>query len=224
MTRFLLAALAVATIALTAAPVAAKQRTLRYVNAPSTIDVAAIPAYPTADAVRAGRQPSRAASRRVAASAPRHPGLEARMASPEARQGESTGSGVVRSAKTGATARVAPRHRAKFQAYIDDLESRGAAVYYMGGLRRGRCSLASQHPCGGALDVCQDRRDRVSGRKNCHLPQRADLISIAARHGLFEGGQWCNGDMGHAQVIPTASTCSRNLYADVASFHARSRP
>src|SRR6185312_2100684 len=33
------------------------------------------------------------------------------------------GAGIVRSAKTGATAHVAPSHAAAFQAYIDDLES-----------------------------------------------------------------------------------------------------
>src|SRR6185437_15292464 len=65
------------------------------------------------------------------------------------------GAGIVRSAKTGATAHVAPGHAAAFQAYIDDLESHGATVRFMGGYRAGVCSPRHEHPCGKALDVCQ---------------------------------------------------------------------
>lgn len=220
MTRIVLL-LAIATIALIAPAEA------RSLNSPATaaqqIDVAAIPAYPTANQARAGRQPWAAgrgalAGRRTAARAP-----EARKASPAPRQAES-GSGIVRSAKTGATARVSPRYAGRFQAYVNALESGGASIYYMGGYRRGRCSAGSQHPCGMALDVCQDRRDHVSGHKNCNLPGRSELIRIAAAHGLFEGGQWCHGDMGHAQVTPTASSCGRNLYAAVTAFKEKSSP
>lgn len=221
MTRILLAALAVASFASLTAPAEARPTSAKV--ALVQIDVAAIPAYPFAGPVKATPARRAGASRSAKRSGARHRAVEASKAIPAPPQGQ-IGSGIVRSAKTGASARVAPRHRAKFQAYVDDLESRGASIHYMGGLRRGRCSLASQHPCGGALDVCQDSRDRVSGRKNCHLPSRAELISIAAAHGLFEGGQWCHGDMGHAQVIPTASSCSRNLYAAVTEFHARVRP
>src|SRR5262245_11951430 len=62
---------------------------------------------------------------------------------------------IVRSSKTGATARVGAAYRAKFQAYIDDLENSGATIRFMGGLRRGRCSGRHMHSCGRALDVCQ---------------------------------------------------------------------
>jgi hypothetical protein len=82
---------------------------------------------------------------------------------------------------------VGTRYRAEFQAYIDDLEANGAAVYFMGCIRRGRCSMRHKHPCGRALDVCQTARGRVSAR--CHLPGRARMAWIAARHGLFEGGE-----------------------------------
>jgi len=58
--------------------------------------------------------------------------------------------------------------------------------------------MRSQHPCGKALDVCQHRRGVVD--PSCHLPGRAELGKIAASHGLFEGGRWCNSDYGHAQV------------------------
>ncbi|MGA7528077.1 MAG: hypothetical protein WBW11_12725, partial [Pseudolabrys sp.] len=63
--------------------------------------------------------------------------------------------GVVMSRKTGSRARVGVAYAARFQAYIDDLEANyGARVLFMGGIRPGRCSLSSEHPCGKALDVC----------------------------------------------------------------------
>ena len=114
--------------------------------------------------------------------------------------------GVVVSSKTGARARVGVAYAARFQAYIDDLENNyGARVLFMGGLRPGRCSIGSQHPCGKALDVCQHRRGVVD--PGCHLPGRAELGKIAASHGLFEGGRWCNSDYGHAQVDESPGGC-----------------
>ncbi|HYC17295.1 MAG TPA: hypothetical protein VEC94_08815 [Pseudolabrys sp.] len=114
--------------------------------------------------------------------------------------------GIIVSAKTGARARVGVRYAARFQAYIDDLENNyGARVLFMGGIRPGRCSPSSEHPCGKALDVCQLRRGVVDRR--CKLPGRIVLGQIAAAHGLFEGGRWCNSDYGHAQVDTTASAC-----------------
>ena len=110
--------------------------------------------------------------------------------------------GFVISSKTGARARVGLRSVARFQAYIDDLENNhGARVLFMGGVRPGSCSPSSEHPCGKALDVCQLRRGVVDPR--CKLPARAELGRIAASHGLFEGGRWCNSDYGHAQVDAT---------------------
>ena len=114
--------------------------------------------------------------------------------------------GIVVSAKTGARARVGVAYAARFQAYIDDLEKNyGARVLFMGGIRRGQCSIASEHPCGKALDVCQLRRGVVDPR--CNLPGRVTLGRIAAGHGLFEGGRWCNSDYGHAQFDVTAPAC-----------------
>jgi len=115
--------------------------------------------------------------------------------------------GVIVSSKTGAHARVGIVYAARFQAYIDDLENNyGVRVLFMGGLRPGRCSMRSQHPCGKALDVCQHRRGVVD--PSCHLPGRAELGKIAASHGLFEGGRWCNSDYGHAQVDESVSWSS----------------
>lgn len=121
--------------------------------------------------------------------------------------------GVVISSRTGARARVGTRYAARFQAYIDDLENNhGARVLFMGGIRAGSCSPSSEHPCGKALDVCQLRRGVVDPR--CKLPGRAALGQIAARHGLFEGGRWCNSDYGHAQIdVTRACGDSRNRIA-----------
>jgi hypothetical protein len=114
--------------------------------------------------------------------------------------------GVVVSRKTNARARVGIAYAARFQAYIDDLENNyGARVLFMGGIRRGQCSPSSEHPCGKALDVCQLRRGVVDPR--CKLPGRITLGQIAAAHGLFEGGRWCNSDYGHAQVGVTSGAC-----------------
>ena len=121
-------------------------------------------------------------------------------------------SGVIVSARTGARARVGVAYAARFQAYIDDLENNyGARVLFMGGIRPGRCSPSSEHPCGKALDVCQLRRGVVDRR--CNLPGRAVIGQIAAAHGLFEGGRWCNSDYGHAQVGTTASACGERRIA-----------
>jgi hypothetical protein len=117
-----------------------------------------------------------------------------------------TSPGVVTSHKTGARARVGIAHAARFQAYIDDLErNHGARVLFMGGIRPGHCASYSLHPCGRALDVCQLSRGVVDAR--CHLPPRRTLAQIAAAHGLFEGGRWCNSDYGHAQLGVTAGDC-----------------
>jgi hypothetical protein len=118
--------------------------------------------------------------------------------------------GVVISLKTGAKARVGISYAARFQAYIDDLENNyGARVLFMGGIRPGHCSPASEHPCGKALDVCQRRRGVVDPR--CNLPGRVSLGRIAASHGLFEGGRWCDSDYGHAQIGVTAAACSDKI-------------
>ena len=120
--------------------------------------------------------------------------------------GNGNPAGVVVSRKTNARARVGIAYAARFQAYIDDLENNyGARVLFMGGIRRGQCSPSSEHPCGRALDVCQLRRGVVDPR--CKLPGRITLGQIAAAHGLFEGGRWCNSDYGHAQVGVTSGAC-----------------
>jgi hypothetical protein len=125
--------------------------------------------------------------------------------------------GLVVSRKTGARAHVAPRYAEQFQAYVDNLERDGATVRFMGGIRRGRCWPGGLHPCGKALDVCQLSRARVDGR--CHLPGRQQLAAIAARRGLFEGGQWCRSDYGHAQVGVSAAACGSSRVNSARRHH-----
>ncbi len=111
--------------------------------------------------------------------------------------------------RAGAVAYVLRAQVARFQGYVRALEARGATIFYMGGIRRGRCSPAHQHPCGEALDVCQDARGKVSGLKDCHLPPPPEMAEIAEAHGLQEGSTWCRRpDYGHAQVIRTGSRCA----------------
>ena len=125
---------------------------------------------------------------------------------PAALDANGNAAGIIISSKTGARTRVGVAYAARFQAYIDDLEKNyGARILFMGGLRPGRCSIFGEHPCGKALDVCQLRRGVVDPR--CNLPGRVALGRIAASHGLFEGGRWCDSDYGHAQVDVTAPAC-----------------
>ena len=136
----------------------------------------------------------------------RHPAPDADRHRQPALGAKSNMAGIVTSRKTGARARVGIAHAARFQAYIDDLESNHSArIFFMGGIRPGRCSSSRMHPCGKALDVCQLRRGVVDPR--CHLPPRRTLAQIASSHGLFEGGRWCNSDYGHVQLGMTARDC-----------------
>ena len=129
--------------------------------------------------------------------------------------------GLVISKKTGAHARVGVQYAARFQAYVDDIEAHGGVVRFMGGIRRGKCWSGGMHPCGRALDVCQTGRGRVDAR--CHLPGRHALAQIAAAHGLFEGGQWCHSDYGHAQAGESAAACGHRHQDAPATMIARHR-
>jgi hypothetical protein len=134
----------------------------------------------------------------------------------EADANGNSATGIVRSAKTGAIAHVSPEYAPRFQSYVDDIESTGAAVKFMGGWRRGRCGPRHQHSCGKAIDVCQLARGDVDA--SCHLPGRVVMGALALKNGLFEGGLWCDNDYGHAQVDISAEACRKNLYAAVRKF------
>jgi hypothetical protein len=168
------------------------------------VDVAAIPAYRIASDAPAGhRARGHRASRRVRR---HHGGGRTVLRAPRA-----SGAGIVRSGKTGATARVAARYVGRFQSYIDAIEASGARVLFMGGIRRGHCSQRHKHSCGMALDVCQLARGVVDAR--CGLPAAAAIAAMAVRFGLLEGGIWCHGDYGHAEVAPGARACPGRAYA-----------
>ena len=119
----------------------------------------------------------------------------------------SIGSGVIRSHKTGATARVSPKAAPAMQAMLNDLEENyGAKIKFIGGYRAGTCSgdthyclLRHQHWFGYAMDVCQTDRGVVD--PSCMLPEPAVFNKIARAHGLYEGSVWCNGDYGHVQFL-----------------------
>lgn len=113
---------------------------------------------------------------------------------------DANGNGMVRSS-TGATAHVSPRYAGRFQALVEKLEAAGANVLTLGGIRKGRCSDGSQHPCGMALDVCQLRYGVVLAK--CHLPSREKMAEIARSVGLQSASEWCHPDTGHFQVMPT---------------------
>lgn len=131
-----------------------------------------------------------------------------------------SGTGIVISHKTGATARVAVSFAAKAQAVVDDLEqNHGAVIRFMGGYRRGRCASWSLHPCGLAIDLCQTARGRVDPR--CHMPSRSVEIQVARAHSAYSGGVWCNQDRGHIQSRETAASCGQTLYSAVATFKSK---
>lgn len=140
-------------------------------------------------------------SRRAVASRTAHGSGQVERSGSVASLAETGGSGVIRSAKTGATATgISPRYQPQFQALLDDFEAHGATVYYMGARRSGSCSLASQHPCGWAVDFCQDSYGHVSGARDCHLPLPAEFHDLVVKHGLFDGSVWCHSDYGHVQA------------------------
>ena len=122
------------------------------------------------------------------------------------------GSGRIVSRVTGATAAVSGSVRDVFQRYVDAVEAAGGRIKFMHGIRAERCAPPRhKHACGWALDVCQHSRDVVDG--GCHLPGRQELIAIADRVGLTEGGQWCRGDRGHVEYGPSAGPCGSRRYA-----------
>lgn len=194
MTRYFLIAFAALFIA---SPAEAHRS---YRTAPSVapkIDVAAIPAYPIEQSTKGYRHTRQIGTRARKAVREASAPIQAEQANPGPRPLDS---GVIRSEKTGATARVDSAYQAKFQALLDDFEAHGATVYYMGGRRPGHCSLGSQHPCGWAVDFCQDYRGHVSGARDCNLPRPAEFHALVRAHGLYDGSVWCSTDYGHVQA------------------------
>lgn len=220
--RLSLAVLAALSLSILAVPADAKARKARaaHGHAVITCDLRGC-SDNLALAGKTANAPGRAASRSARSSRTAVGSGRSRKVSLRPPQGES-GPGIIRSGKTGATARVDPRHAAKFQAYVDDLEANhGASIRFMGGWRPGSCALDNQHACSQAIDVCQTGWGRVDRR--CNLPSRVTLAKLARVHGLFDGAEWCGRrgpDTAHVQVRFSGS-CYGNLYAAVSDFKSR---
>jgi hypothetical protein len=106
-------------------------------------------------------------------------------------------SGVIRS-RHGATARVSPRHTAKFQCLIDWLDEQGFRIAAMTGFAQ-RPYGGSLHPIGGALDIDQAGRNYLTRGKR----YPAGVNEAASRCGLLHGDRtaWPRyPDYGHFQV------------------------
>ena len=105
------------------------------------------------------------------------------------------------SGKTGAGARAGIAYAARFQAYIDDLETNhGARVLFMGGIVRLMFDFR-EHPRGKASDVCQLRHGAVDQRAICpavRCSARSPLQTVGSKRTR------CNSDDGHAQIGVTA--------------------
>lgn len=158
------------------------------------------------------------AGQRAASRARKRSDSHGKAAYLEITHARASGPGIVRSHKTGATARVSPRFAPIAQAVVDAMEAAGATIKFMGGYRPGPCSPASLHPCGLAIDLCQLARGVVDRR--CNMPSRSAENAIARANGAFSGGEWCNQDRGHIQMLNTAGRCGQTLYSAVGKFKA----
>ena len=105
--------------------------------------------------------------------------------------------GVVRS-RSGASARVAKQHTAKFQCLVDWLDDHKFHIKSMGGIAS-RPYAGSLHPIGAALDIDQARRNALFRGKR----YPAGINQAAASCGLMHGDRsvWrSHPDYGHFQV------------------------
>lgn len=80
----------------------------------------------------------------------------------------------------------------------------------------GTCAGCLMHPDGLALDFRQARRDVTE------IPMdRYTVSKIAEKNGMFSGGDWCGGDLGHFELTKrNANVCPKrkNLYAAIERF------
>lgn len=129
---------------------------------------------------------------------------------------------VVRS-RAGATARVNPAHRAKFQCLIDRLDASGYRIRFMGGYRRTYIAgtrYRSKHWVGNALDINQYGRNVTRPR----MPAAAGAMARAC--GLTPGSDWRGSpDTGHFEVPGNFSAAPHNsgAVADMADPVAENR-
>lgn len=104
------------------------------------------------------------------------------------------GHGNVRS-KSGATARVNPKYREKFQCLIDKLDDHGYKINIIGGYRKTKIAgtnIWSKHASGNAIDINQYSRGYTKPR----IPKASDQWAIDC--GLYPGSFF--GDRGHFEI------------------------
>lgn len=111
-------------------------------------------------------------------------------------------------------ASVASSAQPILQCVLDHVEAAGVRITALGGIRPGRCSTASMHPCGKALDINQTARD-VNG------PPRYVSSAAALACGAVSGSWWSrNPDNGHFQVGGWAGTHGEQTFAaERQSYH-----
>lgn len=98
--------------------------------------------------------------------------------------------------KSGSHSKVHARFQAPMQAILNDIESKGYTIKYIG-CYRSDWGVAGAHPQGRACDACQWARNRTDGRKGCNLPSDTELNQIARNHGCVHGAEWGLPDRGH---------------------------
>ncbi len=79
---------------------------------------------------------------------------------------------------------VASTMAGRFTSFCRELAGTGYKIEFVGGWRPGSCSFGSRHPCGGAIDINQTARNRVTQR----FP--AGINAMARRPGLLHGAEW----------------------------------
>lgn len=180
-----LAALAVATIALS---VPAEARHHRNAQFYPIFDAAAAPAYPIEHQDRAPRA-SRAVSRSV------EPAETAHHSQEEAEPARQPSHGLVSIQCGKGHIKVAATAAVQFAGFCRDLW----AVYHwakgQGGWRPGVCATGSKHPCGGAIDVEQWCRSCVTKAFPVKLSEQ-----LADKWGLWPGSRWGYRDTGHFEI------------------------
>ena len=214
--RIILAALAVATVALSAPAEASHHRTAQFGPGPGFVDAAAIPAYPSDRQARPRHPRSRAVARRAGKPATAHR-ADDELSRHERPSPDVSGDEIARSIKTytpereaeaqsrtgcrNGTVRVStaygigicvdPRFASRFQAFFAALKASGARVTNIVCQAYGHAP-GSNHVGGGACDVNQTAKNRTIGP----MYHAGGMIRDA---GLYDGCSF--GDCGHVEAM-----------------------
>jgi len=94
--------------------------------------------------------------------------------------------------RSGKSAQVSPKYAAKFQAFIDELESTGYKIDSLGGFSDRAMyggTAKSYHAFGAAIDINPKKNPYVKGTKLV-TDMPANVGAIAAKYGIGWGGNW----------------------------------